>query len=116
MSQIDVPLSSSGFGQTRRPDKWWITPLAVFLGLSLFIVYATWAAFQGQHFRFGPYLSPFYSPELIGSPNESWFGARPMWMPAWVTAAILILWAPGGFRVTCYYYRGKNIWASAPFP
>jgi len=117
MSQIDVPISRSGFGQTQRSDNWWIQPLAVFLGLSAFIVYATWAAFQGQHFRFGPYLSPFYSPELFGNPNQGWFGAKPDWMPAWVTAAMLILWAPGGFRVTCYYYRGayyKAFWADPP--
>lgn len=117
MSQIDVPLTRSGFGQTRRSDTWWIQPLAVFLGLSAFIVYSTWAAFQGQHFRFGPYLSPFYSPELFGAPNEAWFGPMPAWMPAWITAAVLILWAPGGFRVTCYYYRGayyKAFWADPP--
>ena len=88
MSQIDVPLSRSGFGQTRRADNWWVQPLSVFLGLSAFIVYATWAAFQGQHFRFGPYLSPFYSPELFGGPNEGWFGSKPSWIPAWVTAAM----------------------------
>jgi hypothetical protein len=117
MSQIDVPLSRSGFGQTRRSDTWWIQPLAVFLGLSAFIIYATWAAFQGQHFRFGPYLSPFYSPELFGAPNQGWLGPMPNWMPVWVTAALLILWAPGGFRVTCYYYRGayyKAFWADPP--
>src|SRR5207249_3789791 len=31
--------------------------------------------------------------------------------------ALLILWAPGGFRVTCYYYRGsyyKALWADPP--
>ena len=66
MSQIDVPLSRGSFGQTQRPDNWWVQPLVVFLGLSAFIVYSTWAALQGQHFRFGPYLSPFYSPELFG--------------------------------------------------
>ena len=117
MAHIDVPLSRSGFGQTQRADHWWIQPLAVFLGLSAFIVYATWAAFQGQHFRFGPYLSPFYSPQLFGARNEGWFGAEPRWIPAWVTAAMLILWAPGGFRVTCYYYRGayyKAFWADPP--
>jgi hypothetical protein len=30
---------------------------------------------------------------------------------------MLILWAPGGFRVTCYYYRGayyKAFWADPP--
>jgi hypothetical protein len=117
MAQVDVPLVRSQFGQTSRPDTWWVQPLAVFLGLSTFIVYSTWAAMQGQHFRFGPYLSPFYSPELIGDPLYAWFGAKPDWMPAWVTAAMLILWAPGGFRVTCYYYRGayyKAFWADPP--
>ncbi len=116
MSQIDVPLVRSGFGQTRRADNWWVQPLFVFLGLSAFVVYATWAAFQGQYYRFGPYLSPFYSPELFG-PVHGWFGAKPGWMPAWVTASVLILWAPGGFRVTCYYYRGayyKAFWADPP--
>jgi hypothetical protein len=41
----------------------------------------------------------------------------PAWMPAGVTAAMLILWAPGGFRLTCYYYRGayyKAFWADPP--
>src|SRR5499427_11115073 len=116
MSHIDVPLSRSGFGQTQRADHWWIQPLAVFLGLSAFMVYSTWAALQGQHFRFGPYLSPFYSPELFGS-AQAWFGQNPKWIPSWVTAAMLILWAPGGFRLTCYYYRGayyKAFWADPP--
>src|ERR1700685_2301953 len=115
MSQIDVPLSRAGFGQTQRADDWWIQPLVVFLGLSAFIGYSTWAALQGQHFRFGPYLSPFYSPELFG-PN-GWFGDKPSWIPVWLTGAMLILWAPGGFRFTCYYYRGayyKAFWADPP--
>ena len=51
MAQIDVPLSRSGFGQTRRVDNWWVQPVVVFLGLSAFIVYATWAALQGQHYQ-----------------------------------------------------------------
>jgi hypothetical protein len=41
----------------------------------------------------------------------------PAWVPASVTAAMLILWAPGGFRFTCYYYRGayyKAFWADPP--
>src|SRR5690349_13980549 len=115
MSLIVVSLTRAGFGQTQRADNWWVQPLLVFLGLSAFIVYSTWAALQGQHFRFGSYLSPFYSPELLG--HHGWFGEMPHWMPAWVTAAVLILWAPGGFRVTCYYYRGayyKAFWADPP--
>ena len=34
-----------------------------------------------------------------------------------MTPALLILWAPGGFRFTCYYYRGayyKAFWADPP--
>jgi hypothetical protein len=117
MAQVDVPLVRAQFAQTSRRDNWWIQPLAVFLGLSTFVVYSTWAAMQGQHYRWGPYLSPFYSPELFGDPLRSWFGIKPVWIPGWVTAAMLILWAPGGFRVTCYYYRGayyKAFWADPP--
>ena len=62
MAQTAWALVERGFGETRRRDFWWVQPLAVFLVLSVFIVYATWAAFQGQHYEFGPYLSPFYSP------------------------------------------------------
>jgi len=40
MSQIDVPLSRGGFGQTQRADNWWVQPLVVFLGLSAFIAYS----------------------------------------------------------------------------
>lgn len=117
MAQIDVPLTRAGFGETSRADLWWLQPLAVFLGLSTFIVYSTWAAMQGNHYEYGPYLSPFYSPLIFGASPHAWFAERPAFIPAWVTAAMLILWAPGGFRVTCYYYRGayyKAFWSDPP--
>ena len=112
-------LKRRAFGETMRRDTWWVTPLATFLGLSAFIVYATWAAFQNAHFHFGPYLSPFYSPEVFGDPQTSWFGGKPGWWPGWLpwSAAFFILWGPGGFRLTCYYYRGayyKAFWADPP--
>jgi hypothetical protein len=118
MPQIDVPLVQGRFGATSRPDTWWVQPLVVFLGFAAFIVYSTWAAFQGDFYRFGPYISPMYSPELFGSP-QAWFGPKPDWFPAFLpfSAAFLILWAPGGFRITCYYYRGayyKAFWADPP--
>jgi hypothetical protein len=113
-----VQITRRGFGETTRKDLWWLPSLATFLGFSAFIVYSTWAAFQGEHYRFGPYLSPFYSPELLGSAT-AWFGPKPGWIPSWIpfTGALLILWAPGGFRFTCYYYRGayyKAFWADPP--
>jgi heme A synthase len=119
MSRPAALPARSRFGQTMRKDLWWIYPLVVFLGLSGFLVYANWAAFQGEHYRFGPYLSPFYSPELWGDPVNSWFGPKPTWWPGFLpfSAALVILWAPAGFRVTCYYYRGayyKAFWADPP--
>ena len=118
MASVDG-LAQRGFGQTMRRDRWWAQPLVVVLGLSAFIVYSTWAAFQGSHYYFGNYLSPFYSPELFGDSMHSWFGQKPDWFPAWLpwSPSFLILWAPGGFRLTCYYYRGayyKAFWGDPP--
>lgn len=106
---------STGFVATSRRDRWWIQPVAVLVGLSLFVVYATWAALQGAHYWHGSYLSPFYSPVLfteLSAPghaplDHAWLGTWPEWWPAWIPAspAILILLFPGIFRLTCYYYR-----------
>jgi hypothetical protein len=119
MVDANVSLEKRSFGQTMRPDAWWAQPLLIFLGLSAFVIYSTWAAFQGEHYYSGPYLSPFYSPELFGSSPHSVFGPKPGWWPAWLpfSPALLILWAPGLFRLTCYYYRGayyKAFWADPP--
>ncbi len=78
--------------ETTQTDAWWIGPVFSAFGLLAFIIYSTWAAFQGDHYKWGPYLSPFYSPLII----VDWWPFSP---------AFLILWAPAGFRLTCYYYR-----------
>lgn len=119
MASAETLLKPRAFGQTMRSDAWWTKPLFVFLGLASFIAYSTWAALQGAHYHYGPYLSPFYSPELFGESAHSWFGPKPSWWPVWLlwSPALLILWAPGGFRLTCYYYRGayyKAFWADPP--
>ena len=119
MAQASVSVHPARFGRTARRDAWWIQPLFVFIALSAFVVYSTWAAFQGAHYWSGPYLSPFYSPELFGDSPHSWFGPKPAAWPVWLpwSPALLILWAPAGFRLTCYYYRGayyKAFWADPP--
>jgi hypothetical protein len=118
-SAVTLPLIPARFGRTARRDAWWIQPLVVFLGLSTFVVYSTWAAFQGTHYTFGPYISPFYSPEILGSSPHSWFGAKPSAWPVWLpfSPALLILPVPALFRLTCYYYRGayyRAFWADPP--
>lgn len=108
-----------GFGETTRRDAWWVQQAITFLVFTSFIVYATWAAFQGNHYESGPYLSPMYSPLFFGESAHAWFGPQPSWWPAAIpfSSAFFILWAPGGFRFTCYYYRGayyKAFWADPP--
>ncbi len=111
-----------GLFQTNRSDYWWIEPLLTGFGFLCFVIYTTWAMFQGNYYwwsggseGFGGYLSPFYSPLLFIEQNvagaapiaHAWFGPWPDWMPSLipVTPAILILAGPLSFRMTCYYYR-----------
>jgi hypothetical protein len=87
-----------GFGETTRRDAWWISPAAVAIGFTAFVLYSLFSAFLwnalfGAPIEVQGYLSPFFSP-LIGQ------GILP---PA--VSALIILWIPLGFRTTCYYYR-----------
>jgi len=84
-----------GFGATSRTDAWWIGPLATALGLGAFVVYSTARAIANTHYEHDNLLSPFFSPNLTHA----------LGLPNWISPAFLILWAPGGFRLTCYYYR-----------
>ena len=119
MADVLVPLTRRRFGETMRRDAWWVQPAVIFTVLSAFLVYATWAAFQNAHYEFGPYLSPFYSPLLLGDTPHAWFGPKPASWPSFVpfSPALLILPFPALFRFTCYYYRGayyKAFWADPP--
>ena len=111
---------------TMRNDAWWVGPAITLFVLLGFIVYATWAMLQGNHYYVDPYLSPLYEPLLFiksgvpgGAPVEhSWFGEWPSAFPAIVPAspAFLILPFPGAFRLTCYYYRKAYYRAFAGSP
>ncbi len=99
MTSITIKSGPTRFGDTQRKDMWWLPPLSIFLGLSAFVVYTTFRIFYNGHYvidnaESAYLLSPLYSPLVI------WRD-----MPAWLSPALLVLWAPGGFRLTCYYYR-----------
>ena len=49
-------------------------PLITFIVFSSFVVYVTWALLQGEHYHYGNYLSPLYSPELFGDSPHAVFG------------------------------------------
>ena len=116
-----------GFLETTRKDNWWIQPVVTLAGFLTFVIYSTWAAFQGKnYFLGGPsdigaqnLLSPFYSPVIWDAAGitsgHALLGPLPGWFPAWMlfSPALLILPFPGLFRFTCYYYRGayyKAFW------
>lgn len=92
-----------------RKDAWWLEPALVVLVLGSFIVYSTWAALQNAHYYAEPYLSPFYAPCLYASCLHPTFGTGvpDIHLPliGILSPAFLILWGPGLFRLTCYYYR-----------
>jgi hypothetical protein len=128
-----------GFLETTRKDTWWLFPAVTFVYFLAALVYLTWGAWQGSHYYFGgadaqgyhaQYLSPAFSPLLwvdsskpgAAPVHHAWFGEWPDWLPKaiWfipLTPAFLILLIPGGFRFTCYYYRGayyKAFWGDPP--
>src|SRR5271170_1582430 len=94
MSQATTLEKQEGFGSTARQDAWWIGPVLTLLGLSAFLIYGTWAAWQDGNFEIrkerggheafhkpttkdsmankaiAPYLSPFYSPLIYDSISE----------------------------------------------
>lgn len=91
--------AQQGLGATSRRDSWWIEPSIIAAGFGAFVVYSLfsallWEPVFGAPIEVDGYLSPFFSPLI-----------RPDWLPRWFSPAILVLWAPLGFRVTCYYYR-----------
>ena len=94
------PSSSLGLPATLRTDAWWAGPGLTFAVLAGFIVYATWRAFEGAHYEWEAYLSPFYSPLF----DVAW--AKGLGLGFFTfTPAMLILPGPASFRLTCYYYR-----------
>jgi hypothetical protein len=86
-----------------RHDRWWIQPLEVVVVLTLFSIYALWAALQNGYYYVDPYLSPFYSPCLAQNCLHATLPVIGGWWN--VSPAFLVLGIPLGFRATCYYYR-----------
>lgn len=94
MAETQIAPTSGRWGETLRRDAWWVSLIPIVIVLGMFGVYATLRALEGNYYWVYPYLSPFYSPLI--DPRHRWWPFSP---------ALIILGAPLGFRVTCYYYR-----------
>jgi hypothetical protein len=108
--------------RTLRTDKWWLQPALTFSVLILFVIYATFRAFENKYYFAEPLISPFYSPCLSTACVE---GASHLGTPIGsitifgllISPALFILIFPLGFRMTCYYYRKayyRSFWMSPP--
>jgi hypothetical protein len=136
MTQLTTVAPTHGFGATTRRDAWWAGPLATFLGLLAFLIYANYIVFfvpgyfeirqdKADFFKadnppVAPYLAPFHSPLIYDAQSpHAWFHqAKPgWWFLPFFSSAMLILIFPAGFRLTCYYYRKayyRSFWADPP--
>jgi len=107
--------------RTLRTDRWWRSPLVVFLALTLWLLYGLVRTTSQKYYYvegYG-YLTPFSSPCVSASCVE---GARHFgtWLPEFpplLPYGILALGFLLGFRLTCYYYRRayyRAFWLSPP--
>jgi hypothetical protein len=108
--------------RTLRRDRWWRNPAATVAFLTVIVVYATWAVFQNAYYYVGAaahrdLISPLYSPCIAGSCVPGAHGT--FFVLSWwhISPGLLALAIPGGFRLTCYYYRKayyRGFWQSPP--
>lgn len=94
-----VGTAAQGFGETTRQDDWWSSALGVGFWLAVLVLYSTfsallWEPLFGARYEVDGYLSPFFAAIF-----------RDAGLPLGLSPAILTLWIPIGFRVTCYYFR-----------
>jgi hypothetical protein len=117
---VRSPLRAHITARTLRTDRWWLPPIAVFVGLSAWVAYATVRVFLQSNYWVGEhhYLTPFYSPCVSDGciPAASHFGQvlpdHPLIPYAAFSLPLLLL-----FRLTCYYYRRayyRAFWLSPP--
>jgi len=113
MSVIELNISSESFS-TDRKDSWkqsWLLFGFTFVAFAVYSILVV--AFDFKHGVRGvvtgaDYQSPFYGPDLTGY-LSNW--------PVSLPFALLTLWAPFGFRGTCYYMRRvyyRSIFSSPP--
>ncbi len=100
--EAERSFSSRRIFSTSRRDPWWIETVISGVVFVAVIIYSVIRAIEGKFFEWGPYLSPLYP-----IPFES----------GWLSPAMLTMWVPAGYRITCYFCRRvyyRSIFADPP--
>jgi len=108
--------------RTLRRDPWWRFPSATVAFLTVIVTYLVWAVFQNAYYYVGinmhrDLISPFYSPCIVGSCVPGAHGTFLVLHWWTITPALFAATLPGGFRLTCYYYRKayyRGFWQAPP--
>ena len=95
MSQIDVPLVRSDSDRHREPIIGGCSRWLFFSAFRLYRVFHVGGVFKASITGLARIFRRCIRRNCLAILGHAWFGAKPSWMPAWVTAAMLILWAPG---------------------
>jgi hypothetical protein len=97
--QLPVLEKSQSRFENDRSDTWWLMPVLQGAYLLFFVLYAFWAVvidFSDFKTTIGDatFVSPFFNPDIDVS-----------WWPEGLSPGLILIWAPVGFRATCYYAR-----------
>ena len=87
MAEGNASVAALRFGRTMRRDLWWLQPLLTSAGLGAFVVYATWAAFQGATTTSAPTSRRSTRRSSSATRRTPGSGRKPGWWPG--VAAVL---------------------------
>lgn len=102
-AQYERNIPTGTFTHTRK-DNWWVMPIIIDAVIILFVIYTILAVFYPGTDKTYQYASMHYYSPIWGIPIPKsvldflhWPGTLPL--------ALLTIWAPLGFRASCYYER-----------
>ena len=96
---------TKGTFTTQRKDNWWVMPIIIDSVIIIFVIYTILAVFFLDSSKFFYQYSDmhYYSP-IWGFPLPQSILDMLHW-PGTLPLAFLTIWAPLGFRASCYYER-----------
>lgn len=106
-----VPVEKKGLFATFRTDNWWIQPIIMAAILTAFGIYTivvlllehgTIGSIENDYIYYSENGAHYVSPISSPGPNALPSGLLSAWP---LPATLLFIWAPLGFRATCYYGR-----------